>query len=258
MRGGYSGAPDGQASPATAAAVQACPDQNPMLRIETGTHVATIKRISVDAECRLMATASEDKTVRLWAIPEGRLLQTIRFPIDDVNGGKLNAVALSSNGRMLAAGGWDAGWEKGKAMGVYVADLATGQVQRLGGFRSVTNHLAFSPDGARLAVALNEQQGVHVLDPATGRELMPDRQGPDSPYGLVFGPDGSLFTTSYDAVLRRYGPDLRLSAQTRAPGGQRPLAIAVDPSGRRTAVGYVDSDNVSILRRPHDEADRAG
>ena len=115
--GCYSGAPDGQASPATAAAVQACPDQNPMLRIETGTHVATIKRISVDAECRLMATASEDKTVRLWAIPEGRLLQTIRFPIDDVNGGKLNAVALSSNGRMLAAGGWDAGWEKGKAMG---------------------------------------------------------------------------------------------------------------------------------------------
>ena len=41
------------------------------LRIEPGMHTAAIKRIGVDAACTLMATGSEDKTARLWALPEG-------------------------------------------------------------------------------------------------------------------------------------------------------------------------------------------
>jgi hypothetical protein len=66
---------DGKVSPALGAAVKACPDQEPVLRIETGMHTAPIRRIGVDAACRLAATASDDKTVRLWSLPDGKLLR---------------------------------------------------------------------------------------------------------------------------------------------------------------------------------------
>ena len=110
--GCYQGAIDGAASAALDAAVKACPDQAPVLRIETGMHTAVIHRIGVDAACTRIATASDDKTVRLWSLPDGKLQRTIRLPIGTGHGGKVNAAALSPDGRRLAAGGWDASWAK--------------------------------------------------------------------------------------------------------------------------------------------------
>ena len=46
--GCYKGALDGALSPATKAAVLACPDQRPRLVIETGMHVAAIRSIAVN------------------------------------------------------------------------------------------------------------------------------------------------------------------------------------------------------------------
>ncbi len=50
--------------------------------IETGKHGAAIKRIDTDAENRFAVTASDDKTVRVWSLPEGRLMRLLRLPID--------------------------------------------------------------------------------------------------------------------------------------------------------------------------------
>ena len=245
--GCYTAEIDGRPSPATAAAVKACPDQSPMLRIETGMHVAQISRLDVDAGCHLMATASDDKTLRLWSLPEGRLLRTIRLPIDDGDAGKVYAVALSPDRHTIAAGGFTGQWDKGKPLSIYVIDSASGAMQRYGDFGSVANHLAFSADGSRLGIALGGTKGVRVLDPSTGRELMSDQDYGSDAYGLAFGPDGSMVTTSYDGYLRRYGPDFTLTAKVKAPGGARPYGIAVDPSGRWVAVGYADTTAISIL-----------
>ncbi len=69
-------------------------------------HTAAIKRIGVDASCSLLATASDDKTVRLWSLPDGKPKRVIRLPIGDGDAGKVYATALSPDGRLLAAGGW--------------------------------------------------------------------------------------------------------------------------------------------------------
>jgi WD40 repeat protein len=42
----------------------------PILRIETGQHGAMINRIGTDAANRFVVTASDDKTVRIWSLPE--------------------------------------------------------------------------------------------------------------------------------------------------------------------------------------------
>jgi WD40 repeat protein len=76
----------------------------PMLRIEAGMHTAPIPRIGLSSDGTLLTTASGDKTVRLWSLPTGKLLRTLRLPIDAGHGGKIFAVALSPNGRIVAAG----------------------------------------------------------------------------------------------------------------------------------------------------------
>ena len=247
--GCYSGPIDGQASDATNDAVKACPDQDPMLRIETGMHTAIIRRISGDRSCKIVATGSVDKTVRVWSMPDGRLLRTVRLPIDTKEGGRIDAIALSPDGRTLAVGGWDAAANRNKTWGhgLYVVDLVSGAMQRIGAFPISILQISFSRDGARIGVGLGGTGGLHVLDTNSGRELMVDHNYADSIYGLASGPDGALFTTSVDGFLRRYSSDLRLAAKVKSPDGTQPYEIAIDPSGKRVGVGYYDLPSVSLL-----------
>jgi WD40 repeat protein len=245
--GCYTGAIDGAASTALDAAIKACPDQSPFLRIETGMHTAMIRRIGLDTACRRMATASEDKTVRIWSLPDVRLERTLRLPIGPGDAGKVNTVALSLDGRRLAAGGWDASYFKSGSFSISLVDLDSGSIRRVGSLPDVLYSIAISPDGARVAVGMYGNNGVRVYDWATGAELFADRDYADTVYGLTFAPDGSLIASSWDGQVRRYGPDLRLAIKRGGLAGQRPYGVAIDHAGRRLAVGFNDAQKISIL-----------
>jgi len=246
--GCYKGPVDGRPAPALDAAAQACPDQSPILSIETGMHTAPIISIGVDAECRIAATGSSDKTVRLWSLPQGKLVRTQRLPIGEGDDGKVFAVTVSRDGRYVAAGGLDV-WRQNKKSSVYLFDGATGtSVRRIGAFVASIFHLDFSHDGARLAVALGgDDQGVRVLDVATGQELMASDYKAAS-YGITFGPDGALYSVADDGYLRRYGPDLKAPpTKVPTPGGTLARSVAIDPTGQRLAVGYGDTAAIDIF-----------
>ncbi len=244
----YSGPLDGKPSEALDSALAACPDPRAMLRIETGMHVAGINRIGVDSQCRLLATGSDDKTVRLWSMPAGRLIRTQRLPIGSGHNGKVFAVAVSPDGRYVAAGGWDAARESGRGHSIYLFDAATGtQMRRLGAFESLIPHLTFSSDGVLIAVALGGGQGIRVLDVATGRELLADRDfGGRTGNGVTFGPDGAIYAVGDDGSLRRYSPELKLTGKVTTIGGKRPFSVSVDSSGQRLAVGFSDNTAVDL------------
>ncbi len=243
--GCYQGAIDGQASGALADAIKACPSQDPILRIETGMHVAPISGIGVDQSCRIAATASGDKTVRVWSLPDGRLLRTLRVPIGPGNGGKIYATAVSPDGRWIAAGGWDITQENF----VYIFDSATGaMVARVGPFGNVILHLAFPTDGRWLAATTFGGVGLKVIDAQTWRIVAEDKTYGDDSDGAAFGPDGRLYTVAYDHKLRQYGPGpaFKKEREVSTHGGRQPYSIAVDPRGELLAVGFGDSTKVDI------------
>ncbi len=69
------------------AARAAEPPTAPQVRIETGMHTAMIKRIAVNQAQRLLATASHDKTARVWDLDSGRPLHILRPPTGPGNEG---------------------------------------------------------------------------------------------------------------------------------------------------------------------------
>jgi hypothetical protein len=243
--GCYRGAIDGQASPALQAAVKACPSQDPILRIETGMHVAAILDVAADAACHVLATGSLDKTVRLWSMPKGRLLRTQRVPLEDGPNGFIYGVAVSPDGSLAAAGGIDAHLTADKKGSIYVFDVATGTSVKRFESTGPIDSLAFSPDGRRLAV-LQGANGLRVFDVESARVKTDPAYG-DGQGKIAFAADGTLFAIHSDGMLRRYDANLSRTASVKIPGGRVPLSIAVRPQGDRIAVTYNDAKVLDIL-----------
>jgi WD40 repeat protein len=223
------------------------PPAQPVLRIETGMHTSVVWRMGVDAAGRFLVTGSEDKTVRVWELATGRLLRTLRPPIGAGNEGKIFAVAISPDGSLIAAGGWT-GFEWDKQYRIYLFDRESGRIAlRLGGALTVVNHLAFSPDGTRLAAALGAGAGIRVFRVSDGGEIGRDTDCGAVSLGLDFDRAGRLVTGCWDGQLRLYDRNLTLLKKVRAPSGQRPIAVRFAPDGAKVAVGYSDSERVDVL-----------
>jgi hypothetical protein len=229
---------------AGAARAEDLPDRRPMLRIEPGMHTAQMRSIGVDAACTLMVTGSDDKTARLWALPEGgrgapQLVRTLRVPIGEGNDGKLYAVALSPDGKWVAAGGYDARWSADKTMSVYIFDAMTGRLAaRLGRLGNVIYHLAFSPDGRWLAATLGAGGGMRLWETGSWRPIAEDKDydGKNN-HGAAFDAKGTLYTVANDGAIRRFGAGGGLEAKEQT-GGTGPYSIAVYPDGAKLAVGF--------------------
>src|SRR5262249_16875666 len=79
--------------------------ERPVLAVDPGTHTAEIQSLAVDADGRFAVTGSDDRTVRIWSVADGKLLRTIWVPVGPQDVGDVYAVAMSPDGSIIAAGG---------------------------------------------------------------------------------------------------------------------------------------------------------
>ncbi|MBC8037063.1 MAG: caspase family protein [Rhizobiales bacterium] len=239
---------------AGARAAEYLPPQDPQLRIETGMHTAGIWRLDVSADGKLLVTSAEDKTIRLWSTDDGRLLRVFRVPIALGAEGKLYSAAISPDGRMVAAAGWDTYfwknyWTTHTGHYIYLFDTVSGSlIRRVGPVPTVVHDLEFSADGQRLAAGLaGIGGGVRVWNAPFTEQPFYDTDYKENIFGVAFAPDDSLAVTSYDGFVRLYGADFRLIAKKAMPSGTSPRAAAFSSDGKRLAITQYHTIGADIV-----------
>lgn len=225
----------------------AMPPTTPTIRVDTAMHTALVRRIVYDAGRERLVSASDDKTVRIWSLANGRLERTLRVPIDKEHEGQLFALAVSPDGNHIAVGGWTC-WDWDQAACVYVFNSDDGElIRRIDGFPDAIGALAWSPDGRTLAVGLQGRGGLRVLRTDTFAEIARDTEYNDKLMELAFDQAGRLAAASFDGMVRVYGADRRLHARVRVPGAVKPASIRFSADGSQLAVGMIDAPIVATF-----------
>ncbi len=213
------------------------PPQQPILRIEAGGPAGAVSHLSVDAAGTLMAAASFDKTIRIYALPDGTERAILRPPIGPAQEGELYAVALSPDGRTVFAGGATGGAWDG-SFSLYMFSVAQSRlIARLPGLPSPVYDLAVSPDGTRLAAGL-AKGGIVVWDAHTGGLVFSDSNYAGPVRTVAFNGQGQLFTASADGHIRAYSASGQRLAEVAPEPGLRPWGLAVSPDGGLLAVTF--------------------
>jgi WD40 repeat protein len=241
------GAAEAQPRPAPSFSPAAAPPTEPFLRIEAGRHTGGVNRIAVDRAGQLLATASDDKTVRLWNAADGAPRGVLRLPIGPREEGEVFAVALTPDGKWAFAAGYT-GYAWDRNFSIYRFNLETMMLQgRVSGLPAPVNHLAISADGARLAAGLGGNTGIRVWDLRQFGQVFEDRvfQGPVR--SLAFDVRGRLAAASADGRVRLYDQQYRRIADAVPEQGAQPFGLAFSPDADVIAVAYENRLKVDLL-----------
>jgi WD40 repeat protein len=200
-------------------------------------HAGPVRSVAYSPDGRWLASASDDGTVKLWDAKSGQLVRPIADRDSSVSA--VGAVAFSPDGSRLAGAIIEDAT-------VRIWDTATGrQLHQLRGHTGNVTHVAFRPDGARLATG-SEDRTVKVWEMDTGREMLTLAGHTDGVTGVAFSPDGArLASAGYDYKVHVWDAASGMLSFTLAGHVAPVIDVAWSPDGERLATASLD-DTVKV------------
>jgi WD40 repeat protein len=192
-------------------------------------HDGGVNAVAFSPDGQTVASASNDKTIRLWNAKTGEERQKLIGHDDWVN-----TVALSPDGQTVVSASGDG------TMRLW--DAKTGEErQKLTGHDDWVNAVAFSPDGQTVASA-SDDWTVRLWDAKTGEERQKLTGHDDGVNAVAFSPDGqTVASTSDDRTVRLWdaktGEHIR---RVEAPIGIYSIDFTVDGRLLETNKGFFD------------------
>jgi WD40 repeat protein len=192
-------------------------------------HDAPITTIALSPDGKILATAARDFTIKLWELPEGKLLRTLKGHTRNIlrlqftpDGEKLLSASADMSVRMWSvktgkleriwdsdhATDWHTGWIQAMAVSadgkflatgsrdttVKVWDLTSGELIRtLWGHSDAVTALAFHPKEKDLLASGSTDGSILIWDVTTGEvKYRHSSFSAYDPYDMEFSPDGKF------------------------------------------------------------------
>ncbi|CZR62822.1 related to WD40-repeat protein (notchless protein) [Phialocephala subalpina] len=152
-------------------------------------HSSSVYSVAFSHDSKLLASASNDKTIKIWDTNTGSLQQTLKGHSDWFN----NSIAFSHDSKLLALASND------KTIKIW--DTNTGSLQQtLKGHKDGINSVAFSHDSKLLASASNDKT-VKIWDTSTSSCRQTLRGYSGMVYSIAFSQNSKLLA-SYDGTVK--------------------------------------------------------
>ncbi|KAK3347059.1 WD40-repeat-containing domain protein [Lasiosphaeria hispida] len=220
-------------------------------------HSDYVRSVAFSPDLKLVASRSDDKTIKIWDVATGSCKQTLEGHSSSINSitfspdskliasGDINSIAFSPNLKLIASGSSD------KTIKIW--DTATGTYMRtLEGHSDYVNSIMFSPD-SKLVASGSSDKTIKIWDATTGTCTRTHDEG----YGIDIT---SLFTSWSGGAKLPYQLVYGISSDGRwitsgsenwlwLPPGCRPRCSAV--VGSTIAIGC-SSRHVLIITFPTD------
>ncbi len=204
-----------------------------ILVIYKSSGVELVERVSrnrdqASSDGKRLATASDDRTARVWDAGSGKELLVLRG-----HAGPVVGVAFSPDGKVLATASAD------KTAKLW--DAANGkELLTLHGHAGPVNAVAFSPDGKHVASA-SDDQTAKLWDVESGKELLTFRGHTGLVRCVIFSPDGRrVATASWDRTAKVWDASNGKELLTVHGHAGDVYSVAFSPDGKRVATAGFD------------------
>ncbi|GFR41513.1 hypothetical protein Agub_g2208 [Astrephomene gubernaculifera] len=192
-------------------------------------HTHAVNCVAWSPDGRQLASGSDDQTVRLWSTDSGTCLATWESPDRIV----VSSVAWRPDGSMLASGSWSGA--------IQLREVPSGScVAQLKGHSEWVVSLSWSPDGGRLASSSNDA-GVRLWQVASGACSAVLQGHTDWVPAVAWRPGGgAVATASLDRSVKIWDPDTGECTATLQGHGGGLTGVAWSPDGACLACSGAD------------------